>query len=201
MSKKAIVGFVIHDWDLGTLFGNLVRRSDIAGINVKLLHCPTLKPLRTCSAYRLDVVEHTKAPHGLTTAYYVPTTRLVLASVSFPPNILAMPKSDIFGFRSLSSNTLLALRSLCPNPPSPSLLPSEKPLLQFLKHTSLHSFKLKLSLNQVYLESGNLIPEYLKNTSSLQFNSLLLTHPLDQSDLSQLASSFGTNLSRQPQTG
>ena len=45
-------------------------------------------------------------------AYYVPTTLLVLASIRLPPKILAVPKSDIFGFISSSSNTLLAFISL-----------------------------------------------------------------------------------------
>ncbi|KAG5620506.1 hypothetical protein H5410_005724 [Solanum commersonii] len=39
--------------------------------------------------------------------YYVPTTLFVMAPVSFPPKLLAMPKSDIFGFISVSSKTLL----------------------------------------------------------------------------------------------
>ena len=44
--------------------------------------------------------------------YYVPTTRLVLSWCSLPPKILAIPKSDIFGFISTSSRMLLGLRSL-----------------------------------------------------------------------------------------
>ncbi|KAG5620503.1 hypothetical protein H5410_005721 [Solanum commersonii] len=44
--------------------------------------------------------------------YNVPTTLFVMAPVSFPPKLLAMPKSDIFGFISVSSKTLLGLRSL-----------------------------------------------------------------------------------------
>lgn len=36
----------------------------------------------------------------------------VYAVVWSPPNILAMPKSDILGTMFVSSNTLLALRSL-----------------------------------------------------------------------------------------
>lgn len=42
---------------------------------------------------------------------YVPTTLLVFASVSSPPKILAMRKSEIFGFKSLSNKMLLTLRS------------------------------------------------------------------------------------------
>lgn len=45
------------------------------------------------------------------TTYYVPTTLSVLASSWFPPKILAVPKSDIFGFISLSNKTLLAFIS------------------------------------------------------------------------------------------
>ncbi|KAG5620012.1 hypothetical protein H5410_005230 [Solanum commersonii] len=56
--------------------------------------------------------------------YYVPTTLVVMAPVSFPPKLLAMPKSDIFGFISMSSKTLLG-----PKPPSPSLLLKEKLLV------------------------------------------------------------------------
>lgn len=44
--------------------------------------------------------------------YYVPTTLFVFASFWFPPNILAMPKSEIFGFISSSNRMLLAFRSL-----------------------------------------------------------------------------------------
>jgi hypothetical protein len=44
--------------------------------------------------------------------YYVPTTRLVFAWSWSLLNILAMPKSDIFGLMSLSNKMLLALRSL-----------------------------------------------------------------------------------------
>lgn len=44
--------------------------------------------------------------------YYVPTTLFVLTSFSLPPKILAMPKSDIFGFMSISNKMLPALRSL-----------------------------------------------------------------------------------------
>jgi hypothetical protein len=44
--------------------------------------------------------------------YYVPATVLVLASVSFPPKLLARPKSEIFGFSSSSNKILLAFRSL-----------------------------------------------------------------------------------------
>ena len=44
--------------------------------------------------------------------YYVPTTRLVFAWSWSPQNILAMPKSDIFGLISLSNKMLLAFRSL-----------------------------------------------------------------------------------------
>ena len=45
--------------------------------------------------------------------YYVPTTRFVFPSICFPPNILAMPKSENYGSISTSSRTLLAFRSLC----------------------------------------------------------------------------------------
>ena len=45
-------------------------------------------------------------------AYYVPTILTVLASIWFLPNILAVPKSDIFGFISSSKSTLLAFISL-----------------------------------------------------------------------------------------
>jgi hypothetical protein len=45
-------------------------------------------------------------------SYYVPTILFVFWSVSFMPNILASPKSEIFGFISLSKRMLLALRSL-----------------------------------------------------------------------------------------
>uniref|UniRef100_K3ZYM1 Uncharacterized protein n=1 Tax=Setaria italica TaxID=4555 RepID=K3ZYM1_SETIT len=44
-------------------------------------------------------------------SYYVPTTLLVLASVMLEPKILAMPKSEILGFNSLSSKMLLAFKS------------------------------------------------------------------------------------------
>lgn len=44
--------------------------------------------------------------------YYVPTTLLVFASIWSSPNILAIPKSDIFGFIDASSKTLLAFKSL-----------------------------------------------------------------------------------------
>ena len=44
--------------------------------------------------------------------YYVPTTVLVLASISFPLKLLARPKSEIFGFSSSSNKILLAFRSL-----------------------------------------------------------------------------------------
>jgi len=44
--------------------------------------------------------------------HYVPTTFRVYALVWSPPNILAMPKSEILGTMFLSSNTLLAFRSL-----------------------------------------------------------------------------------------
>ena len=44
--------------------------------------------------------------------YYVPTTLFVLSSVWSPPNVLARPKSEIFGFMLLSSKILLILRSL-----------------------------------------------------------------------------------------
>jgi len=44
--------------------------------------------------------------------YSVPTTLLVLAVASSPPKILAVPKSEILGFISLSRRTLLAFRSL-----------------------------------------------------------------------------------------
>ena len=50
---------------------------------------------------------------NLLLTYYVPTTLLVFALDSFCPNILAMPKSDIFGFISSSSKMLLAFKSLC----------------------------------------------------------------------------------------
>ena len=43
--------------------------------------------------------------------YYVPTIRLVFASCSSFPKILANPKSDILGIISLSSKMLLAFRS------------------------------------------------------------------------------------------
>ena len=43
--------------------------------------------------------------------YYVPTIRPVFASCSSFLKILAIPKSDIFGFISLSNKMLLALRS------------------------------------------------------------------------------------------
>uniref|UniRef100_A0A3Q7G8F2 Uncharacterized protein n=1 Tax=Solanum lycopersicum TaxID=4081 RepID=A0A3Q7G8F2_SOLLC len=41
--------------------------------------------------------------------YCVPTTLRVFAPISFPATLLAMPKSDILGFKSVSSKTLLAL--------------------------------------------------------------------------------------------
>jgi hypothetical protein len=44
--------------------------------------------------------------------YYVPTTLFVSASIWSTPNSLAIPKSEILGFISLSNNMLLALRSL-----------------------------------------------------------------------------------------
>lgn len=44
--------------------------------------------------------------------YYVPTTLLVFASIWSSPNILAIPKSEIFGFIAALSRTLLAFRSL-----------------------------------------------------------------------------------------
>lgn len=54
--------------------------------------------------WKWDIME------GIT--YYVPTTLLVLASIWLPPKILAVPKSDIFGFISSSNSTLLAFKSL-----------------------------------------------------------------------------------------
>ena len=45
--------------------------------------------------------------------YYVPTILIVLPSFSLPPKILAVPKSDIFGFNSPSNKILLNFRSLC----------------------------------------------------------------------------------------
>lgn len=45
-------------------------------------------------------------------AYNVPTTLLVLATVWFPSNIFAIPKSDILATMSWSNNTLEGLRSL-----------------------------------------------------------------------------------------
>lgn len=50
--------------------------------------------------------------HQIQESYYVPTTLLVLAPVSFPPKLLANPKSEILGFISESNNILLAFRSL-----------------------------------------------------------------------------------------
>lgn len=47
------------------------------------------------------------------TTYYVPTTLLVFAWIWSSPNILAIPKSEIFGFIAESRRTLLALRSRC----------------------------------------------------------------------------------------
>lgn len=47
----------------------------------------------------------------LNCAYNVPTTRFVLNWFWSPPNILAIPKSDILGFMSASRRMLLALRS------------------------------------------------------------------------------------------
>ena len=43
--------------------------------------------------------------------YYVHTIRAVLASASLLEKILAIPKSELFGFISLSNNTLEAFRS------------------------------------------------------------------------------------------
>ena len=43
--------------------------------------------------------------------YYVSTTLFVFSSDSFNPNILANPKSDIFGFISSSSKILLDFKS------------------------------------------------------------------------------------------
>uniref|UniRef100_A0A0A0LGC7 Uncharacterized protein n=1 Tax=Cucumis sativus TaxID=3659 RepID=A0A0A0LGC7_CUCSA len=49
---------------------------------------------------------------------------------------------------------------------------------QFLKHFSLHSLKLMLSLTHEYVVSGNFIPGNFANpTSSQQFRCLVLTHP------------------------
>jgi hypothetical protein len=46
--------------------------------------------------------------------YYVPTTLcVVFRSVLFELNIFASPKSEIFGFISLSKRMLLGLRSRC----------------------------------------------------------------------------------------
>ena len=45
--------------------------------------------------------------------YYVPTILFVCSSDSASSNILAVPKSDIFGFNSLSNKMLLAFKSLC----------------------------------------------------------------------------------------
>ena len=45
-------------------------------------------------------------------SYYVPTTLLVLSCSWSPWNILAMPKSEIFGFISASRRILLVFRSL-----------------------------------------------------------------------------------------
>ena len=45
-------------------------------------------------------------------SYYVPTALFVFASIWSSPNILAKPKSEIFGFTAASSSTLLAFRSL-----------------------------------------------------------------------------------------
>uniref|UniRef100_A0A3Q7G8E9 Uncharacterized protein n=1 Tax=Solanum lycopersicum TaxID=4081 RepID=A0A3Q7G8E9_SOLLC len=44
-------------------------------------------------------------------SYCVPTTLPVFAPISFPVTLRAMPKSDIFGFISMSNKTLLALSS------------------------------------------------------------------------------------------
>lgn len=46
-----------------------------------------------------------------TSTYNVPTTRLVFPLVSLSVKILAMPKSDIFGFMSLSNRILLVFKS------------------------------------------------------------------------------------------
>ena len=61
--------------------------------------------------YNMDIL-FVKKKIEVRKSYYVPTTLCVFAVVSFPPKILAMPKSDIFGFMSISSKTLAALRSL-----------------------------------------------------------------------------------------
>ena len=44
--------------------------------------------------------------------HYVPATLFVFTSESFGPNILAILKSDIFGFISISSKMLLGFKSL-----------------------------------------------------------------------------------------
>jgi hypothetical protein len=46
-------------------------------------------------------------------SYWVPTTLLVFAWVSFDPNIRASPKSEILGLILSSKRILLAFRSLC----------------------------------------------------------------------------------------
>ena len=48
---------------------------------------------------------------GLIETYYVPAIMLVSSSVCSTLNILAKPKSEIFGFISASSNIFAALRS------------------------------------------------------------------------------------------
>lgn len=51
-------------------------------------------------------------PNKFRNTYYVPITLFVFASSWSRPNVLAIPKSDIFGFMLSSRRTLLVFRSL-----------------------------------------------------------------------------------------
>jgi hypothetical protein len=65
-------------------------------------------PLLNCNIYKIAI------GYFFYETYYVPTTLLVESpSVSFELNIFASPKSEIFGFISLSRRMLLGLRSRC----------------------------------------------------------------------------------------
>ena len=60
----------------------------------------------TCNIYRTQFWKLKEC------TYYDPTILAVLVPFSLPAKILAIPKSEIFGFMSESNNTLLGFRSL-----------------------------------------------------------------------------------------
>ena len=79
---------------------------------VTYIHCKGTKVLNL--AFRVNVFVHACVceREKERESYYVPTTLFVFASIWSSPNILAKPKSEIFGFITASSRTLLAFRSL-----------------------------------------------------------------------------------------